>query len=508
MSDAVSLLEEKRFEELRGVLLAKLEAGEDTADLFWLLTLAYFGLEALDRALLALSESLKRDAHHAERWRLLGALFTRLGAFSLASEAYKSALDIEPSDTLALSERLALRHRRDTLELDEESRAHWSRIPGYAHPTLTACLIVKNEERNLPACLSSIRPYVDEIVLVDTGSTDRTVEIAGQYGARVFHFQWNDDFSAARNLSLEHATGEWVLIIDADERLLPLDAGRLRRQLRNREAQCVEISCHNVDADGNRLDSFPAARMFLRHPDVRYSGRVHNTLGPAFVRQGYKKTTAPWIELEHHGFISDEMRRAGKFERGLRLTRREIEEHPGRPESWMHYMRMAMAVGDADEARRAMAQIAVLEKAGCRLESAQRRYFHFLSAIFFKEAGEESVFCKSLEQGLAEFPAAPELLFEKAMGAVRRGEIRQALEQFERILMPEPSASALPPAPVLAGVDGYGAALEAVSCAELLGDLKRSYFYTMKALEDPALPQALRPLLTKKLEGMRSLSAS
>ena len=82
---------------------------------------------------------------------------------------------------------------------------------------LSVCLIARNEEKFLGACLESVRGLADEIVVVDTGSTDRTVEIAKQHGAKVDHFTWCDDFSAARNLALAHATGDWVLVLDADE---------------------------------------------------------------------------------------------------------------------------------------------------------------------------------------------------------------------------------------------------------------------------------------------------
>ena len=92
-------------------------------------------------------------------------------------------------------------------------------------PTISLCMIARNEERVLGDCLASIRPYVDEIILVDTGSTDRTVEIAENFGAKGYHFPWCDDFSAARNVSLSHATGDWVLWMDADD-TIPEECGQ------------------------------------------------------------------------------------------------------------------------------------------------------------------------------------------------------------------------------------------------------------------------------------------
>ena len=93
-------------------------------------------------------------------------------------------------------------------------------------PDIGAAMIVRNEERFLDDCLASIAGQVDEIVLVDTGSTDLTLEIAGRYGARIIEYPWSDDFSAARNHALDHASSDWILYIDADERLGPRRTGR------------------------------------------------------------------------------------------------------------------------------------------------------------------------------------------------------------------------------------------------------------------------------------------
>src|SRR5438552_2548557 len=112
-------------------------------------------------------------------------------------------------------------------------------------PLLTAAMIARDEERHLPACLASLADVVDEVVLVDTGSVDRTVEIARAHGATVLHHSWSDDFSAPRNLGLDNARGRWILYIDADERLRPVarsgalvgERGRRRRVRRSHRSE-------------------------------------------------------------------------------------------------------------------------------------------------------------------------------------------------------------------------------------------------------------------------------
>src|SRR5438034_11627278 len=98
-------------------------------------------------------------------------------------------------------------------------------------PLLSLTMIVKNEEENLGRCLASVSGIADELIVVDTGSTDRTVEIARQHGAQVYHFKWCDDFAAARNVSLQHATGRWCLHLDADEWVVEKEPGALRAEL-------------------------------------------------------------------------------------------------------------------------------------------------------------------------------------------------------------------------------------------------------------------------------------
>ena len=82
---------------------------------------------------------------------------------------------------------------------------------------ISLCMIVKNEEEYLPRCLENIKDIVDEIIIVDTGSTDKTVEIAKSYGAKVYYFKWNNNFSEARNVSLKYATKDWILILNVDD---------------------------------------------------------------------------------------------------------------------------------------------------------------------------------------------------------------------------------------------------------------------------------------------------
>lgn len=144
-------------------------------------------------------------------------------------------------------------------------------------PVLSLCMIVKNEEKNLPRCLISAQPYVDEIIVVDTGSEDKTFEIACQYGAKVSRFQWCDDFSAARNYALSLVSGDWVLVLDADEELV-VNSPNFRQEIAvNSEILAYSIIRTEIGETEANTPLF-TPRLFRNLPQLKYVGRMHEHL--------------------------------------------------------------------------------------------------------------------------------------------------------------------------------------------------------------------------------------
>ena len=145
--------------------------------------------------------------------------------------------------------------------------------------TLSLCMIVKNEDRFLQGCLESIKDVVDQIIVVDTGSTDKTLNIAQEYNAQIHYFDWCDDFSAARNVSIKYATGDWILWMDADERLAPESIERLARILVPEEVPVVyKVGIHSIWQDSSTVQLSHAFRIFNNHKGIFFSGRneAHN----------------------------------------------------------------------------------------------------------------------------------------------------------------------------------------------------------------------------------------
>jgi len=199
-------------------------------------------------------------------------------------------------------------------------------------PRLSLCMIVKNEEQNLPVCLDSVRDIVDEIIIVDTGSTDNTMKIAAKYGVVFRHFDWTDNFSEARNESLKHASGDWILYLDADEKLTPENARRVREVIRNPDIMAVNMIEHIPQEEGNLFKTAVSdyCRLFRNDPRLRFTGRVHEQILPSINAAGGKVLKSD-IRIEHWGFgLSPEKKRA-REERNLRLLMLEEKDAPSDP---------------------------------------------------------------------------------------------------------------------------------------------------------------------------------
>jgi len=192
-------------------------------------------------------------------------------------------------------------------------------------------MIVKNEEQCLPRCLESIRDAVDEIIVVDTGSEDRTVEIARSYGAKVHRHLWEDHFSRHRNQSIGYATGDWILIIDADETLYRdegLDLKTAIEACRDVDAMLVRVQSPVTGTGGCGQN---ALRLFKNGLNIHYEGRVHNEL------VGMRTGKYMPIHILHYGYDVDADKAREKYDRTVRLLTLDVQEHPGHPRPY-HYL--------------------------------------------------------------------------------------------------------------------------------------------------------------------------
>jgi len=201
------------------------------------------------------------------------------------------------------------------------------------HSTISACLIVKNEEEFLPKCLVSIKGFVDEIIIVDTGSTDRTVEIAESHGGKIYHHPWENDFSRHRNQSISYATGEWILVIDGDEELIQWDQS-IDSILLNKNIDSIYIEVENIFGKGEGIAWHNSIRLFRNDNKISYKGKVHNQL------VGHQNSAYSATVIYHRGYHLDQEREERKYLRTKTLLEQEIEKDPDNP-MFHHYLAVA-----------------------------------------------------------------------------------------------------------------------------------------------------------------------
>ncbi len=289
---AIALIEESinkypdfmAYKNYRGLILAKLERFKE----------AEYYFEGL----------LERYPNDTDAINNLGVVYDKQGKYDLAKKYFERALNIDSGNQRA----------RENLD-------YINKLITEEPQTISACMIVKNEEKLLPGCLDSIKGLVDEIIIVDTGSTDRTMEIAREYGAKIYEHAWQNDFSLHRNQSMGYAASDWILIIDADEEFDPTEHEKIRMLVKRKNVNGFSFLVYNK-INYDRTGSLQSIRIFQNNKGYKYDGIVHNQL----------RITGKVIETDlkviHHGYaLSDEdMRKKAKRSEALLL--KQIEEDP------------------------------------------------------------------------------------------------------------------------------------------------------------------------------------
>ncbi len=347
--------------------------------------------------------------------------------------------------------------------------------------TISLCMITKDEEDFLAQCLDSVKSFVDEIVIVDTGSTDRTVDIAKGYGARVYHHPWEDDYSKHRNQSISYATGDWILVMDADEVIAKRDIDRMRIVLDTVHADGFFFTLRNYEGTSNLAnltlnpgdyeegEGFPGfissdlIRLFRNDPLICFTGHVHETVTPTIL-QSKKTTFNTGIPIHHYGKVrGDRVKR--KQNSYLALGMKRLEDNPLDPAAYkglcdqlleLGMPRDALAIADRSLAvfpdmiefhfNRGLA----LDRLGMQHE-AEEEYLWVLARhpdhlgachnmgqiLFGKNQFDNTI--RLLNRGIEKGLRHPAVFFLFGRALAASGDGRRALDNFERVLELQPS---------------------------------------------------------------------
>lgn len=201
---------------------------------------------------------------------------------------------------------------------------------------ISLCLITKNEEHCLAACLASACPVVDEIILVDTGSEDKTLMIAAEYGARIFDFTWIDDFSAARNYAINQACGNWILVLDADEKLTAVTRSEILQFIALNPAEGYYFNILSYIGRDRQIAQDRVVRLFKNAPQYRFEGAIHEQVAGSILSHkppGSLRVTP--FTIEHYGYLPEELISKSKFNRNTGLLVKSLLNHPQDP--FLHY---------------------------------------------------------------------------------------------------------------------------------------------------------------------------
>lgn len=198
------------------------------------------------------------------------------------------------------------------------------------HP-ISVCIIAKNEESRIEQCLASVKPCGFEIVVVDTGSTDRTKEIAARYADQVLDFEWCDDFSAARNFSLQAASNNWIFMIDCDETVREIDVEELNYFRKHLSDKVGSVSRENLVTQNGALtlNNIDYTERFFNRKLYRYTGIIHEQLTP--VRGHEIPALLLHTTLLHTGYDMTPEEREAKYRRNFTLLEKQAESDPENP---------------------------------------------------------------------------------------------------------------------------------------------------------------------------------
>lgn len=313
--------------------LAALEQDAQDATLFTQLGVALLQQAKYDKAVLALRQALTLDPYQLDALNALGVTMFKLEWYAASEAFFRRVLDLSPAHpTARLSLVEAMRQVRETGDVVVPELEYLVALTKPAEPTLSLCMIVKNEEKYLEGCLQSVQGVVDEIIIVDTGSTDATIAIAERFGAKVIHFPWIGDFAAARNAGLEQATCDWILVLDADERLDEATKHHLKPLLRHNEVIGYSLVIENYlgqeEVEGSQVALL--FRVFRNRPDVRFEGIVHEQATPSAGRTGLKSRSCE-VKIVHYGYLRSCMDERDKNRRNFELLEKHREMEPNNP---------------------------------------------------------------------------------------------------------------------------------------------------------------------------------
>ena len=299
---------------------------------------------------------------------------------------------------------------------------------------ISACYIVKNEAENLAKSIKSLKTQVNEIVVVDTGSTDNTITVARELGARVYSFPWQDDFSKARNFALSKAKGDWLVLLDADEYFTAKTAGNIRQVIRQvKQADAILIQMVNYDVDKAEIqDYFYQLRIVRNQQELHYEGKIHEELKLSEGKSmKFLRVLPEMLEIYHTGYASSVSRQ--KLERNLRLLQQALDNGKSEADLARYFCDCYLGLGDMEKCT----YYGWLDvKKGRQSVNFGSRCHRVLMAYYGGRNDGESISKRRqlAEISVEQYPEVPDFWAEYSECLYQTGEYAQAIAAMEKAL--------------------------------------------------------------------------
>lgn len=303
-------------------------------------------------------------------------------------------------------------------------------------PLVTLSMIVKNEEKYLQGCLESVKDFVDEIVIVDTGSTDRTKEIAQSFGAKIYDFVWRDDFSLARNEALKHSTGEWILYLDADERVVYPSPEEIKSILKNADNTIGAFYCliesEHYQMDGStevHRGGYPRIFRNLGYPKIKFIGRVHEQIAPSIFQNNLSIQFSN-IKILHLGYNQSREVMEKKIQRNYKMLIEHVKEEPLNGYAWYQLGQTLAQMSLANEAEKAI-------RMAIQTKTLSKSVFASAASTLAKMVGNRGNYQEALfwaEKSLSVVPDQIYALHLKAYALLYLERFEEAEQTFYEVL--------------------------------------------------------------------------
>ena len=295
---------------------------------------------------------------------------------------------------------------------------------------LTACYMVKNEEENLPRSIDSLKNVVDELIVVDTGSSDRTIEIANSYGAKVIETKWQDDFSTPRNIAIDNATGDWIIFLDADEYFIT--PKKVRSAIEKLSSKDVILNQRiNIDeSKGNREISRDwNPRIFKNVNYLRYRGLIHENITDIRGKNLNFTFADEDLTIYHTGYGATTIK--SKHERNLKLIEKEIKLYGREPKHDIALVDCYVGLEDYEKVIYYAEK--VLNSTSRTLTGHGRIYRNLINAMHeLKYPDEERL--KVADEAIKVLPNIPDFYAIRAIVLCDLNRLSEAYESFHQSL--------------------------------------------------------------------------